>query len=133
MCCVCRWDTEEKLIRCRCEGCKCPRFRYLHHQGSWHLMCKCKHSALEHNINGKPSGCKMKVCQCLCFQTSFSCQCGKSWNNHDTIVETAIEREAKGKSLDSTIVKHRIKQKKREGCGKCVGCKCRMTCYLAKK
>ncbi|KAL4495486.1 hypothetical protein ABPG72_020227 [Tetrahymena utriculariae] len=127
------WDSQTKQIKCRAPGCQCGKYRYLHHQGSWFLMCKCKHTAIDHNPNGAPGPCSKAGCACSGFQTSFSCQCGGSWQNHDTIVDTEEERRQQGKPVDTDVVKTRLKDKQVEGCGKCMGCKNRMPCYNRKK
>ncbi|KRX05519.1 hypothetical protein PPERSA_12697 [Pseudocohnilembus persalinus] len=124
------YDTQNKKVKCRTPNCKCEAFKYLHRQGSWTLTCKCKHSAFDHEKSEIPGKCKN--CKCIQFETTFSCQCGGKWEEHDTIVDTEEERKQTGKPVDTQVVKQRLQQKKQEGCGKCMGCKNRMPCAQKK-
>lgn len=48
------------------------------------------------------------------------------------MVDTEEERRNNNKPVDTDTVKERLKTKKVEGCGKCMGCKNRMPCFLKK-
>ena len=130
------WDTS---LTCRAgagdghsgHGCQCPGYRYLPKQGSWQAMCLCKHPATNHNdARGRPSGCDR--CACAGFRSTFACKCGASFDDHRTIIETENDRRAAGLPVDVDMHKKRLRAKKKNGCGKCVGCKCMMPCRLGK-
>jgi hypothetical protein len=93
----------EKSTRCRCPDCKCGKYNYLHRQGSWFLVCQCKHAALEHHRQGQASACQHAGCPCAGFRTNMSCVCGESWAEHETVAETEAERREQGRPVDSEV------------------------------
>ena len=101
----------EKGMQCRCGDCRCTGFDYLPRQASWSLTCTaCKHSAVEHD--GRRDGpCSKAGCGCAMFHSSYKCMCGGAWSTHVTTVESASERKALGKPVDTEVVAQRIKQK----------------------
>lgn len=126
----CWWDVEEKVCRCRCPDCHCSKFLYVPHQGSWDAICVCGHSAPSHTISGVPAGCSNSHCSCTNFSTTFRCLCGDPWSAHTTTVQSEEERKLLGLPVDRDTVQERLRTKKPNGCGRCVGCKCMMTCSL---
>lgn len=68
--------------------------------GSQDLKCLCKHSCHDHEPNGirkclKP-GCK----GCGGFSSKHHCNCGLTFNEHETIFESREERELAGRPVD---------------------------------
>ncbi|CAM9443010.1 unnamed protein product [Phaeothamnion confervicola] len=125
------WDADSKKLSCRCAGCRCGGFAYLPRQGSWILTCSCKHPATDHQTAGVPGPCIRAGCACTALDSKHVDMCGESWHSHATVVETTEERRAGGLAVDADVVAKRLEDKAREkpkGCGKCVGCKCRMAC-----
>ncbi len=82
-------------LPCKERGCPCSSFFYVPKNGSQAIRCGCKHAADEHKL-GKPYNCLKANCQCDCFKSSFTCNCGEPCYKHQTLVETREEREARG-------------------------------------
>jgi hypothetical protein len=85
--------------------------------------------------------CQKQECSCECFKTSFSCRCGARFDEHETVVMTADERRDNGLPVDSDVVEKRLSiirtrkgfMNKFGGCGRCVACKCGMSCKKGDK
>ncbi|KAK2158466.1 hypothetical protein NP493_1786g00025 [Ridgeia piscesae] len=89
---------EERPISlpCQVRGCHCTSYHYIPLMGGTGIRCKCKHPAEEHSEKA-PYRCKKSVCQsCAGFRSSYTCGCGSPYNDHEMIVETQEEREARG-------------------------------------
>uniref|UniRef100_A0A0G4FQU2 Protein FAM221A n=1 Tax=Chromera velia CCMP2878 TaxID=1169474 RepID=A0A0G4FQU2_9ALVE len=106
------WDVQTKKAQCRCPGCKCTRYNYLPHAGSWSLTCKCKHDATAHALSPSSDSlqeCTREGCGCVCFQSSYRCRCGFLWSEHETAVQAETDRAEKGQVNDRDAVAGRIR------------------------
>jgi len=84
------------LLPCQVKGCQCASYHYVPLAGCCAIRCNCKHQADEHS-EVRPYPCKRGVCQkCTGFKSSYMCGCGKTYSQHEMIVETKSEREARG-------------------------------------
>ena len=131
------WYTT--AVGCRTPGCKCTCYNYLHQAGAWRLRCTCKHLSDDHRgEDGIMRKCSKKNCTCTKFHTTFSCRCGEKYEDHETVVMTAADRREAGLSVDQDIVEKRMekirsRKNTRNGCGRCVACKCGMSCKKGNK
>ncbi|KAK3791504.1 hypothetical protein RRG08_061518 [Elysia crispata] len=90
-------------LRCRVSGCACLSFHYVPLNGSQSIRCTCKHLAEEHKAKA-PYVCKRAGCtKCTGFKSFFTCSCGSTHNEHQMIIETAEEREARGHPLGEAV------------------------------
>ena len=98
----------------RCSQCDCSSFSYIPSRpeecgewwlvrrkgfniNSWRAKCKCGHGHNDHNPKSKRCSCK--GCGCFIFQSAFACLvCDRSWEDHETLFETTIERAQQGKT-----------------------------------
>lgn len=76
------------------------KFLLIYIVGSQDLKCLCKHSCHDHEPNGirkclKP-GCK----GCGGFSSKHHCNCGLTFNEHETVFESREERELAGRPVD---------------------------------
>jgi hypothetical protein len=63
---------------------------------------ECKHSYGDHDSVSRK--CSKEKCKgCKGFHSTFSCGCGKQWNEHVTVVETRDERLAAGRTVDNLL------------------------------
>ena len=128
-----------KSTGCRTPGCKCACFKYLQQSGAWRLRCTCKHLPEDHRgKDGIMKKCAKMGCACGQFKTSYACRCGVAYEAHETIVETADERRALGKPVDQDVCAARLRKVRQKrfnqmGCGRCVACKCGMSCKQGSK
>ncbi|CEM30336.1 unnamed protein product [Vitrella brassicaformis CCMP3155] len=88
------FETETKKVSCRMQGCRCLMFSYIPIHGSQDLKCRCKHSYEVHDARTKK--CTQPSCSCSGFISRFTCGCGSSYENHETVFETRRERQARG-------------------------------------
>lgn len=89
-------DVRPIFLPCQVKGCKCISYHYVPLMGSTPIRCTCKHPANEHSP-AKPFRCQKNVCQnCPGFKSSYTCGCGLAYNQHEMVVETKDEREARG-------------------------------------
>ncbi|CAM9906076.1 unnamed protein product [Discosporangium mesarthrocarpum] len=112
-----------KGVGCRCPGYMCPGFSYLPRQGSWALLCTCKHLTGEHHQSGRLCPCRAEGCTCPTLNPSYTCLCGEAWGSHSTAVNTNKERREKGMPTDPDTVRRRLEDKARvkpKGCGRCM-------------
>ncbi|XP_041366473.1 protein FAM221A-like [Gigantopelta aegis] len=89
---------EERPIRlpCRAKGCRCSTYLYVPMNGGQPIRCTCKHPSDDHK-EAAPFVCKKGGCtKCVGFKSPFTCGCGSPVHQHQMIVETADEREARG-------------------------------------
>lgn len=77
-----------KKVACKNPACKCKQYSYIPVHGSQDLRCFCKHSYRDHTWKTK----KCKKCGCTCFQSSWSCTCGQTYNQHKTVIQTYAEK-----------------------------------------
>nr|AAW25907.1 SJCHGC04508 protein [Schistosoma japonicum] len=66
--------------------------------GSQIARCHCKHFAMDHSVVA-PYFCSKPNCKCDSFRTSMSCECGIEFHNHEMFMETAEERQKRGKPI----------------------------------
>ncbi|GFO35059.1 protein fam221a-like [Plakobranchus ocellatus] len=90
-------------LRCRASGCACASYHYVPLNGSQSIRCTCKHLADDHKVKA-PFVCKKGGCtKCTGFKSSFTCACGSTHNEHQMIIETAEERQARGHPLGEAV------------------------------
>ena len=83
-------------LPCKVKGCQCGAFHLMVKNCGQAVMCHCKHRATEHVVV-PPYVCSKREClKCQGFRSSFTCECGLPAHQHETLVETASEREARG-------------------------------------
>ena len=70
--------------------------------GSQDLKCLCKHSCHDHNPNGNRKCLKEPNCRnnCTGFQSKHHCNCGMTFDQHQTTFQSREEREAEGRQVD---------------------------------
>lgn len=68
--------------------------------GKWWIKCRCKHDHKDHLHNGKLGGC-IRCSSCFEFYSPYTCSCGRSWDEHKTVIETKSERLASGKEVEN--------------------------------
>ena len=84
------------LLPCQVKGCRCASYHYVPLAGGGPIRCNCKHQPDEHS-EVRPYLCQKAACQkCTGFKSSYTCGCGKTYNQHQMIVETKAERNARG-------------------------------------
>lgn len=90
-------------LPCQVRGCPCPGYCYLPKNGGQPVRCHCKHLGTEHTPT-PPYLCKRRECmKCSGYKTSFTCDCGLPAHQHETLVETAEEREARGHPVGQAV------------------------------
>ncbi|CAL8091842.1 unnamed protein product [Calicophoron daubneyi] len=67
---------------------------------TYRVKCKCKHTHEEHVPEPSPYRCRASGCGCQGFMSSFMCAaCDKSWQEHQTVIETEAERKQEGRQV----------------------------------
>ncbi|XP_041822937.1 protein FAM221A isoform X2 [Melanotaenia boesemani] len=95
------WDVvppERPLaLPCQVRGCQCSAFQYIPRLGPNPVRCKCKHLPQDHS---EATGHLCKICNsCSGFKSPYTCGCGQPCYAHKTLVETKLEREARGQPV----------------------------------
>ncbi|XP_065803871.1 protein FAM221A [Labrus bergylta] len=87
--------TERPLaLPCRVRRCNCVAYQYVPRIGQNPVRCRCKHLPEDHN---EATGHLCKKCSsCSGYQSPYICGCGQPSSAHQTLVETKVEREARG-------------------------------------
>ncbi|XP_061520958.1 protein FAM221A [Phycodurus eques] len=88
------------LLPCRMKECLCSTYEYLPHIGTIPIRCQCKHLPEHHN---ETDGHLCKTCDCSGFRSPYTCGCGQPSFNHQTLVETKSEREARGRPVGQDV------------------------------
>ncbi|XP_061616895.1 protein FAM221A isoform X2 [Phyllopteryx taeniolatus] len=88
------------LLPCRMKKCLCSTYEYLPHIGTIPIRCQCKHLPEHHN---ETDGHLCKTCDCSGFRSPYTCGCGQPSFNHQTLVETKSEREARGRPVGQDV------------------------------
>jgi len=84
------------LLPCQVKGCRCASYHYVPVVGCCPIRCNCKHDADEHS-EVRPYQCKRGVCKkCTGFKSSYTCGCRETYTQHQMVVETKEERQARG-------------------------------------
>ncbi|PAA56001.1 hypothetical protein BOX15_Mlig008728g2 [Macrostomum lignano] len=90
-------------LPCQVRGCPCPGYCYMPKNGGQPVRCHCKHLGTEHAPT-PPYLCKRRECmKCAGYKTSFTCDCGLPAHQHETLVETGEEREARGHPVGQSV------------------------------
>lgn len=76
--------------------CPCPEFFYIPSEASYDFKCLCKLSFKLHDAITK------KGPRCQGFKSTWTCSCGKRWEEHGTVFERRREREKGGRITDDT-------------------------------
>ncbi|XP_038580600.1 protein FAM221A isoform X3 [Micropterus salmoides] len=88
-------------LPCRVRGCHCPAYQYVPRIGPNPVHCRCKHLPQDHS---EATGHLCKKCtSCSGFQSPFTCLCGQASSAHQTLVETKLEREARGQPVGRDV------------------------------
>ncbi|XP_060916440.1 protein FAM221A [Labrus mixtus] len=87
--------TERPLaLPCQVRRCNCVAYQYVPRIGQNPVRCRCKHLPEDHN---EATGHLCKKCSsCSGYQSPYICGCGQPSSAHQTLVETKVEREARG-------------------------------------
>jgi hypothetical protein len=74
-------------------------------RGSTHIRCSCKHPHDAHRTSdGRAAPCSAPGCGCSGFHSDWRCgSCGESYDAHGTLFETARDRAASGKPVESNL------------------------------
>lgn len=75
-------------LSCTAPRCPCPSFFYIVAQGSWKLVCRCKHKAEFHDPRTKK--CTKPKCPCTGFDSPWVCNCAHGWALHRQLT---VQRE----------------------------------------
>uniref|UniRef100_A0A668VHE8 Protein FAM221A n=1 Tax=Oreochromis aureus TaxID=47969 RepID=A0A668VHE8_OREAU len=88
-------------LPCRVKGCCCPAYEYVPRLGPNPVRCRCKHLPQHHS---EAAGHLCKSCNsCSGFQSPYTCGCGQPSSEHQTLVETRLEREARGQPVGRDV------------------------------
>lgn len=90
-------------LPCQVRGCPCPAYSYMVKNGGQPVRCHCKHLGTEHSPV-PPYLCQRREClKCSGYRTSFTCDCGLPSHQHETLVETAAERQSRGHPVGQPV------------------------------
>ncbi|XP_074470173.1 protein FAM221A [Sebastes fasciatus] len=82
-------------LPCQVRGCHCSAYQYVPRIGLHTVRCRCKHLHQDHS---EATGHLCKKCSsCSGFKSPLTCGCGQPSYAHQTLVETKLEREARGR------------------------------------
>uniref|UniRef100_A0A0G4H8N1 Protein FAM221A n=1 Tax=Chromera velia CCMP2878 TaxID=1169474 RepID=A0A0G4H8N1_9ALVE len=86
------FEVDTKRVKCRMAGCPCKCYQLIPVQGSQDIKCRqCRHSFEDHKADPKlMKACGKPNCRCSCFTAVWSCSCGETWEDHQTVFETEI-------------------------------------------
>ncbi|XP_028285132.1 protein FAM221A isoform X1 [Parambassis ranga] len=88
-------------LPCRVKGCFCTAYQYVPRFGPNPVRCRCKHLPEDHS---EATGHLCKTCSsCSGFQSTYTCGCGQPSSAHQTLVETKVEREARGQPVGRDV------------------------------
>ncbi|XP_039876379.1 protein FAM221A [Simochromis diagramma] len=88
-------------LPCRVKGCCCPAYEYVPRLGPNPVRCRCKHLPQHHS---EAAGHLCKSCRsCSGFQSPYTCGCGQPSSEHQTLVETKLERQARGQPVGRDV------------------------------
>ncbi|XP_077362837.1 protein FAM221A isoform X2 [Festucalex cinctus] len=92
------------LLPCRVPGCLCSAYEYLPHIQAVPVRCRCKHLPQDHTEGGGHLCKKFSFSgDCSGFKSPYRCGCGQPTFNHQTLVETKSEREARGRPVGEDV------------------------------
>lgn len=92
------WDEfESRQVGCKMRGCSCKCFSYIPVRGSQFFRCSgCKRPNTDHDVvSRKCPGAQRR------FTASTVCSCTDGYEDHETVFESAAERESAGRLTDS--------------------------------
>ncbi|XP_069033031.1 protein FAM221A [Embiotoca jacksoni] len=88
-------------LPCQVRGCRCPAYEYVPRLGPNPIRCRCKHLPQDHS---EATGHFCKMCRsCSGFQSTYTCGCDQPCSAHQTLVETKLEREARGRPVGRDV------------------------------
>ncbi|XP_061123979.1 protein FAM221A [Syngnathus typhle] len=87
-------------LPCRVRKCLCCAYEYLPHIGAVPARCRCKHLPRDHT---EGAGHLCRKCDCSGFRSPYTCGCGQPAYNHQTLVETKSESEARGRPVGEDV------------------------------
>ena len=88
--CICGHKLKEHhaIDGFSCSGnrghCKCKRFKYHVSMNGWSCRCRCKHKHTDHDPRSSKFPCLREGCKCSAFLSSWICNCGHPWSEHET-------------------------------------------------
>lgn len=90
------WRDEDdinsfSLNALKAKKCSCPEFFYIPSYASYDFKCLCKLSFKLHDPITK------KGPRCQGFKSTWTCSCGKRWEEHETVFERKRDREKGGR------------------------------------
>ncbi|KAK5883813.1 hypothetical protein CesoFtcFv8_020100 [Champsocephalus esox] len=88
-------------LPCQVRGCRCSAYQYVPQIGPNPVRCRCKHFPQDHS-EASDNFCK-KCSSCSGFNSSYTCGCGQPSPTHQTLVETKLEREARGQPIGKDV------------------------------
>ncbi|KAM4539072.1 protein FAM221A [Odontesthes bonariensis] len=89
------------VLPCKVRGCHCSAFHYVPRLGPNPVRCRCKHLPQDHS---EVMGHFCKMCtSCSGFRSPYTCGCGQPCSAHQTLVETKLEREARGQPVGKDV------------------------------
>ncbi|XP_068431862.1 protein FAM221A isoform X1 [Clinocottus analis] len=90
-----------RALPCQVRGCRCSAYQYVPHIGTNPVRCRCKHFPQDHS---EVTGYLCKKCSsCSGFKSPYTCGCGQPISAHQTLVETKLEREARGQPIGHNV------------------------------
>ncbi|XP_015229651.1 PREDICTED: protein FAM221A [Cyprinodon variegatus] len=88
-------------LPCKVMGCHCSTYTYTPRVGCNPVRCRCKHLPQDHS---EAQGHMCKKCNfCSSFHSPFTCGCGRPCFEHRTLVETKLERQARGQPVGRDV------------------------------
>ncbi|XP_026155441.1 protein FAM221A isoform X2 [Mastacembelus armatus] len=87
-------------LPCQVRGCHCSTYHYAPQIGTNHVHCRCKHLPRDHS---EVTGHSCRKCSCSGFHSPYICGCGQPSSAHQTLVETKLEREARGRPIGRDV------------------------------
>ncbi|XP_041665715.1 protein FAM221A [Cheilinus undulatus] len=81
-------------LPCLVRGCYCVAYQFVPRLGPNPVRCRCKHLPEDHS---EATGHLCRKCRsCSGYQSPYTCGCGQPSSAHQTLVETKLERAARG-------------------------------------
>ncbi|KAM8840191.1 protein FAM221A [Spinachia spinachia] len=89
-------------LPCQVGGCPCSAYQYVPRIGPNPVRCSCKHFPRDHS---EATGLLCKKCSsCSGFKSPSTCGCGQPCSAHQTLVETKLERESRGRPTGRDVL-----------------------------
>ncbi|XP_068188999.1 protein FAM221A isoform X4 [Antennarius striatus] len=89
------------VLPCQVRGCRCPAYQYIPMIGTNPVRCRCKHLPQDHSE--APDHLCKNCRSCSGFCSPYTCGCGQPSSAHKTLVETKLQREARGRPIGRDV------------------------------